>query len=45
MKLVHDIGINDLPYSVTRYEVVNGRRRQIWMCPFYSAWKGSEGFN
>ena len=38
--LVNGIGVSDLPYSVTRYEIVNGKVKLIWACPFYSAWKG-----
>ena len=39
-KLVFGVGINDADYSVTCYEnLEDGKRRQVWMCPFYRAWK------
>lgn len=43
-KLVYGVGINDANYKVTiveELEPVNGKRRQreVWRCPFYSAWK------
>ncbi len=38
MKLVHGIGINDADYQVTRGEMVDGKWRKVWDCPFYSRW-------
>ncbi|WDG79184.1 hypothetical protein PUP68_11845 [Pseudomonas chlororaphis] len=37
-KLVYGVGINDANYDVTRYELLNGKRTQVWICPFYSRW-------
>jgi len=39
-KLVYGVGINDAGYPVTIYASVNGRRKQLWLCPFYRAWAG-----
>lgn len=44
-KLVCGVGVNDADYSVQKYtdiERVGGKRRQklIWMCPYYSKWRG-----
>lgn len=36
---VFGIGVNDLPYAVTRYEKVDGKEKQVWICPFYACWK------
>jgi len=36
---VHGIGVNNADYAVTRYERVNGRSNQVWMCPYYNIWK------
>lgn len=36
---VFGVGINDLPYAVTRYEKVDGKEKQVWVCPFYACWK------
>lgn len=37
-KLVQGIGVNDADYSVTKYTLVNGTRRQTWRCPYYEKW-------
>lgn len=36
---VHGIGINNADYAISRYEMVNGRSKQVWMCPHYVVWK------
>jgi len=42
-KLVYGVGINDADYVVQRNETiyVNGKRtrKQVWICPYYQAWK------
>ena len=37
-RLVYGVGINDADYPVSRYETVDGKRRQLWVCPFYQSW-------
>ncbi len=37
--LVNGIGVNDLNYAARKYEKVDGRRKQVWVCPFYRAWR------
>lgn len=38
-RLVCGVGKNDASYMVVRNEVINGRHKQVWMCPFYQCWK------
>lgn len=38
-KRVCGVGVNDSDYPVTIYESVGGKRRQLWMCRVYGAWK------
>lgn len=38
-KLVHGWGINDVDYAVTKVEVIEGKRKQVWVCPYYKDWK------
>ena len=38
-KTVFGIGINDSGYPVTVNSLINGRLKQLWVCPIYSAWK------
>ena len=37
-KLVRGVGINDADYNVSRREIVNGKYKTIWRCPFYATW-------
>ena len=37
-KLVYDVGINDADYNVTRYEIVDGKRKKV-ACRYYRTWK------
>lgn len=37
--LVEGWGINDVDYDVTRSEVVNGKKKTVWTCPYYRDWK------
>lgn len=42
-KLVYGVGVNDADYKVTRYAVVKGKTKQVWMCPIYKIWKNLLG--
>lgn len=37
-KLIAGVGINDADYNVCRHEIVNGKRKTVWTCPFYKTW-------
>ena len=37
-KLVFGWGINDVDYAVHRTEVVNGKHKIVWTCPYYRKW-------
>lgn len=37
--LVAGWGINDVDYPVTISKVINGKRKQTWICPYYKDWK------
>lgn len=37
-KLVFGVGINDADYSVCITAIVDGKRKTIWVCPFYQKW-------
>ena len=39
-KLVYGWGINDVDYNVHKTEVVNGKYKKIWKCPYYADWAG-----
>lgn len=39
IKPVCGIGINDVDYPVSLYAIVCGRKKQVWICPLYRAWK------
>ena len=43
MRKIHGVGINDANYELVRYEYKEGRRRQVWMCPFYARWRAMLG--
>lgn len=38
--LVYGVGVNDADYVVSKEAVVNGNRKHVSLCPFYSAWRG-----
>lgn len=42
-KLVYGWGINDVSYNVHRYEMVNGKKKCVWACPYYKKWKSILG--
>lgn len=33
-------GINDADYAVIKVDVVDGKKRTVWKCPYYSKWIG-----
>lgn len=37
-KLVFGVGVNDADYNVYKYEVVGGKQKIVWICPFYRTW-------
>jgi len=37
-KLVYGWGVNDVNYNVYITEVVNGKKRVMWRCPYYVKW-------
>lgn len=37
-KLVCGVGINDSDYVTSREEIVDGKRKVVWVCPFYRTW-------
>ena len=38
-KLVCGWGINDVDYNVAKTQLINGRWRQTYLCPYYVKWK------
>lgn len=39
-KLVYGVGINDADYLVSVKVFVDGKRKEVWRCPFYRKWSG-----
>ena len=39
-KLIYGWGINDVNYSITKSETINGKNTKVWVCPYYSKWSG-----
>lgn len=37
---VDGFGIKDVDYLVERKAVVDGKRKTVWICPYYRAWRG-----
>ncbi len=37
-ELVLDIGINDADYSISKEEIIDGKRKVTWRCPYYVRW-------
>ena len=37
-KLVCGVGVNDADYTVDIRELVNGKQKLVWLCPFYDKW-------
>ena len=38
--LIHGVGVNDADYNVYETAIVDGKRKNIWTCPFYRTWMG-----
>lgn len=38
-KLILGVGINDSTEKLHEFELVGGKQKRIWICPFYQAWK------
>lgn len=38
-KLIHGVGVNDADYKISKYELVDGKKKQTWVCPFYKKWQ------
>jgi hypothetical protein len=38
--LVFGWGVNDVDYNVYRYEIVKGKWKIVWKCPYYAKWVG-----
>lgn len=38
LKLVHGVGINDVDYQISVKAIVDGKRKQLWRCPFHQSW-------
>ena len=37
-RLIYGVGVNDADYPISKYEKVNGKLKQVWVCPFYQSW-------
>jgi hypothetical protein len=37
-RLVCGVGVNDANYNVYLHEIVDGKWKVVWICPFYRAW-------
>lgn len=37
--LVYGFGINDADYVTQKYDIVEGKRRRVWVCPYYEDWR------
>lgn len=38
-KLTLGRGINNADYPIVKYERINGKKRELWYCPFYRVWR------
>ena len=38
-RLVYGVGINDAGYPIDKRVLVDGKRKILWMCPFYKRWQ------
>lgn len=36
--LVMGVGINDADYLVNKFDIVDGRKKRVWVCPIYKIW-------
>ena len=39
IRLCGGLGVNDADYQVTTYIVSQGKRKRVWICPYYARWK------
>ena len=37
-RLVYGWGVVDVDYNVTRTEMVDGKQKKVWTCPYYRKW-------
>jgi len=38
-KLVCGVGINDADYLIEKKSRIDGKQKQVWICPFYRVWQ------
>lgn len=38
-KLVYGVGVNNADYVTEKKEIIDGKRKYVWFCSFYRAWK------
>jgi|TARA_A100001391_G_scaffold204212_1_gene199064 hypothetical protein len=38
MKTIFSVGVSDLKYQKTINELVDGKKKRVWICPFYDRW-------
>lgn len=38
MKILN-VAVNDANYKITKTEIINGKHKIVWVCPFYRKWK------
>lgn len=38
-RLLFGFGINDADYNVVEHEIIEGKRKIVWSCPFYVKWR------
>jgi hypothetical protein len=38
-KLLYGWGVVDVDYNVTKSEILNGKRKRVWICPYYLKWR------
>lgn len=36
---IHGVGINDADYKVSRNEIIGGKKKMVWCCPYYTTWR------
>lgn len=39
-RLVYGLGINDADYPTKKYEMINGKWKIVWRCPYHLKWEG-----
>ena len=38
-RLIYGWGINDVDYDVYKTEIVHGKQKIVWVCPYYRKWR------